>query len=387
MEKKGQLELVFEEEPDAFGGLVAYLKEEICAGNEPLAGADIESMDGITGLVELANVRAQMEIIKETAGEFNPSLLVQAEVALAEIRDMRTKPLSNKAKLRKFLRNASQLFLLFLTACAGQAEAQSIKAGETAIAKATAKMETATVIPEPSPTEVYLEQIVEEELEVEPIYQGPLTEAERAAVYESSMRVVANSYPEAIDQAYRLGVYHPSNMCGAIAGSFLIDAEIVKESRVFNKEKLLWETVPAQPVDFWELDPSPPKDEWKLNFWFPKDKFDRFYYNEPVGKFDYTEFPLYTGDFLYLFYSGASGRGTFPHIMTVSRVDEMGRAFSVTNLHIGEWPDGKGEFVIKEVMLYDPNNPGVGQFADYNNPEYMNKYGTTGFSFMVVRRK
>lgn len=216
-----------------------------------------------------------------------------------------------------------------------------------------------------------------------PKYMGPLTESEREAIYKSSLSSLADTHPEAVVVAKRLGISHPSNMCGPLAASFLIDARIVTKSHIINKKG--WgEVVDVLPVHFWELEPV--KDEWKLNTWFPKDKFDRFYFNEPVGKFDFVKFPLYTGDFLYLFYSGASGRGTFTHIMVVSRVDSAGKAYSVTNLRVGPWTDGKGEFVIREVMLYDPNNPGYGQFADYNNPKFAD-FGLTGYSFLVIRRK
>ena len=59
-------------------------------------------------------------------------------------------------------------------------------------------------------------------------------------------------------------------------------------------------------------------------------------------------------------------------MLVVTRVDDNGRAYSVTN-HATS--DG---FVIDEVMLYDPANPGLGKFSEWTNRQN-NKIGTTGF--------
>lgn len=194
----------------------------------------------------------------------------------------------------------------------------------------------------------------------------------------SAMSRVRSSHPEAIEVAKELGIWHPSNMCGPLAGSFLIDAGIVQNSRLPGQG-----VVVATPYHFWEFNPHPDQDLWKLDTWFPQDQFVRYDFNEPVGIFDFDTFPLYVGDFLYLY---ATNLGNFDHIMVVTRVDEAGRAYAVTNLHTGPWPDGKGEFVIREVMLYDPSQPGVGQFANYNDSQYKD-LGLTGFRWFLIRRK
>jgi hypothetical protein len=59
-------------------------------------------------------------------------------------------------------------------------------------------------------------------------------------------------------------------------------------------------------------------------------------------------------------------------MLVVTRVDKFGRAYSVTN---HATPEG---FVIDEVMLYDPGNPGFGKFSEWTNRQN-NKLGTTGF--------
>ena len=56
----------------------------------------------------------------------------------------------------------------------------------------------------------------------------------------------------------------------------------------------------------------------------------------------------------------------------VTRVDNAGRAFSVTN-HATS--DG---FVIDEVLLYDPAQPGTGKFFEWT-VRRNNKLGSTGF--------
>jgi hypothetical protein len=78
---------------------------------------------------------------------------------------------------------------------------------------------------------------------------------------------------------------------------------------------------------------------------------------------------LYAGDFLYLF---AGDSGSFEHMLVVSRVDESGRAFAVTNLNTTEG------VVIREVMLYDPNEPGKGQFYEWTN-RANDALGRTGY--------
>jgi hypothetical protein len=85
---------------------------------------------------------------------------------------------------------------------------------------------------------------------------------------------------------------------------------------------------------------------------------------------------LKAGDFLYLY---AGDPGSFEHMLTVSRVDGSGKAYAVTNINTTEG------YVIKEVLLYDPAQPGVGQFSDWMNRKY-GKLGLTGFGgFLLIR--
>jgi len=65
--------------------------------------------------------------------------------------------------------------------------------------------------------------------------------------------------------------------------------------------------------------------------------------------------------------------------LTVTRVDEFGRAYSVTN----NFTDAG--FVILEYLLYDPSHPGEGIFYEWPDPA--NRHlGLTGFGGMDVWR-
>jgi hypothetical protein len=66
-------------------------------------------------------------------------------------------------------------------------------------------------------------------------------------------------------------------------------------------------------------------------------------------------------------------------MLVVTRLDEHGRAFTVTNFAT---PQG---YVIQETMLYDPANPGVGKLYDWTNRKY-SMLGLTGFGgFLLIR--
>jgi hypothetical protein len=82
------------------------------------------------------------------------------------------------------------------------------------------------------------------------------------------------------------------------------------------------------------------------------------------------------GDFIYLF---AGAHGYFDHMVTVDYVDNSGRAYAVTNLNT------KNGYVIREVMLYDPQHPGEGQLYDWTDDKNR-ELGLTGFGGMWIWR-
>ena len=79
---------------------------------------------------------------------------------------------------------------------------------------------------------------------------------------------------------------------------------------------------------------------------------------------------------------GISNYTGFDHMIVVTRVDEDGAAYSVTNINYG---DG---FVITEALLYDPDKPGKGLFYDLTNDSLRKELGMTGTDgFLLIRVK
>jgi hypothetical protein len=187
-----------------------------------------------------------------------------------------------------------------------------------------------------------------------------LTEAQKERLYRASLEYLADTESEAIRVARDLRFVenegHPANFCGPLSIGILRDAGLVDRYTDLH--------------DFWLLNP---RDEYTveniLEKTFPKEDYLWYRSLTPINEFDFTAFPLYTGDFIYLY---AGPRGTFEHIMTVSRVDEQGRAFSITA------ETYNNSYLISELMLYDPQQPGRGYFYDITDPEYSELLGVTG---------
>lgn len=116
---------------------------------------------------------------------------------------------------------------------------------------------------------------------------------------------------------------------------------------------------------------------------FPTDEYDYIQVEESIGTYDWKKNPLQPGDWLYLFVlKGISNYNGFDHMIVVTRVDESGAAYSVTNINYGEG------FVITEALLYDPNNPGEGLFYDLTNDRHRKELGMTGTAgFLLIRAK
>jgi hypothetical protein len=191
--------------------------------------------------------------------------------------------------------------------------------------------------------------------------RGALTWEQEKQLHEASLKFLAENEDEAImvarDQIDYLEsiAEHPSLMCGPLAAVILRDAGLLPHDVDLH--------------GFWLLDPRMRSSQIILETYFPIESYEWYQFDTPTPEFDFNAFPLLPGDFLYL-YAGING--TFEHMITVSRVDEDGRAYTVSNL---ETEDG---FVIRELMLYDPHNPGVGQFYDWMNREINGWLGMTG---------
>lgn len=195
-----------------------------------------------------------------------------------------------------------------------------------------------------------------------------LTRAQKERLANVAQTFLAFTQEESQAVADRLNYVqyaHPSNMCGPLAIAELQEAGLLSRY--------------IAPHDFWLLRPD--TNAQTIARTFPADRFEHFRFTQSIGEFDFKTFPLKVGDFLYLY---AGDRGTFEHILTVTRVDEQGRAYTVTNLNTQPFPDYY--YIIKEVMLYDPNQPGTGQFYEWTDQAANAWIGLTGYGGFDVWR-
>ncbi|MBN2045184.1 MAG: serine hydrolase [Anaerolineales bacterium] len=188
-----------------------------------------------------------------------------------------------------------------------------------------------------------------------------LSQAQKDRLYRASLDYLADTEAEAVRVARGMQFVenegHPANFCGPLSIAILRDAGLVDRYTDLHS--------------FWLLNPRDDYTEaYILEKTFPREKYFWYRTNTPINEFNFVEFPLYSGDFIYLY---AGGRGTFEHMMTVSRVDREGRVYAITA------ETSNGSYLISELMLYDPQNPGFGYFYDITNKEYSQTLGTTGF--------
>lgn len=134
----------------------------------------------------------------------------------------------------------------------------------------------------------------------------------------------------------------PSNMCAPLAVAILRDAGVVRSGPSL--------------APYWLLDPR--ENPYLLRRLFPPERFCYRHFAQGPFQVDFSAFPLHVGDFLYLY---AGTWGTFEHVLVVTRVDEQGRAYAVTNLNLRP----EGYYGVREVLLYDPQRPGEGMFATW----------------------
>jgi len=193
------------------------------------------------------------------------------------------------------------------------------------------------------------------------------TVRQKTSLYEVSLKYLASSDDDAVKVAQRLKFVKGadvSNMCGPLAIAMLRDAD------------LLPATVDIH--DFWLLNPRQPAAREVLARVFPTPEYVDYPIDQATNKFDFAKFPLKAGDFVYIY---AGKHGSFEHMLTVTRVDGIGRAYTVTNLHSDSF-----HFAIREVVLYDPTQPGVGQFYDWTNVQDY-QLGLTGYGGFEIWRR
>ena len=127
-------------------------------------------------------------------------------------------------------------------------------------------------------------------------------------------------------------------MCGPLAADILKSAGIISAG--------------IDPVDFWLIDPRYRRS--LLEKAFPSQSWTWITSRTPLVEVDFKASPLKPGDVVYNY---VGSRYFFYHLLVVTRTDEAGRAFSVTNYRQPNW-----EYAIDEQLLYDPPKPGDGLF-------------------------
>ena len=193
--------------------------------------------------------------------------------------------------------------------------------------------------------------------EISQIESGVLTAEQRSRLSSAALRYVGDTVATAIQVSHSVDSYgvYPASICGPLSIAILQDAGLLDPA--------------VDRHSFWKLDPRPDVDLPLLQQTFPKERYLWYSFRTPINEFDFHAFPLYPGDFLYLY---AGDMGSFEHMLVVSRVDDAGRVYAVTNLLT---PVG---YLIQEKMLYDPNQPGEGLFYDWTNQANW-QLGLTGF--------
>lgn len=204
----------------------------------------------------------------------------------------------------------------------------------------------------------------------------PRPEEERKATLEARLAETSQGFialtPEAANEVAReIGFIDginesASNACGPLSIAILKAADLLPES--------------ASVHDVWLLNLRLDYSLTNVLYeeYFPPQDYDYVWVEQSIRDYDFAANPLKPGDWLFLF---TAGNG-FDHMLTVTRVDENGAAYSVTNIDRGE------DFIIAEEMLYDPNQEGEGLFYELTDPEKRLRLGLTGTKrWLLVRRK
>jgi len=226
--------------------------------------------------------------------------------------------------------------------------------------------ETPTVTPTvPSPTPTFSDTLMGLLQDGYLSQVGPLELRDQIRLYETSLKYVRTNTEESRligEQINGQGYGAPSDICGPLS------IAILQEAGIINPD--------LDSHDFWLLNPDIWDDRHLLSKAFTSDRFENTHFQVKLNKVDWSETPLYPGDFIYI-YAGTGGN--FEHMLVVNRVDAEGRAYAVTN---HKTPNG---FIISEVLLYHPGNPDVGIFQVWTarpNAEL----GSTGFAGFEVWR-
>jgi len=187
---------------------------------------------------------------------------------------------------------------------------------------------------------------------------------ERNIVESNTLALVASTYvtddPQKaveISQIIRGDVMaDSSNICGPLATSILLGWGL-NEDGIIEQSLEGLESVRltgVEPNDMWLGTPETTPERFEAAF--PDSEYNSWHITESIGLLDFNNIEgigeLEVGDFLYL------DGGSFTHYLAITKKDEQGQIYSVTN-----YINDNGEFVIGEVMLWAPET-GTGFFRD-----------------------
>lgn len=277
--------------------------------------------------------------------------------------------------MRQFLFSILLISLLALSACALTPNTPTPTASLPPATRTPSPTPTATSTPTPTSTNTPIPTATP----VPPTATLTLEEQRKVRLYQASLHYLADTAEEAdlvvreID--FASGPHESAdNACGPLTVAILRDGGYLPED--------------ANPHEMWLL--CPREDIPGCNgldvldkFFFPRSDYEYTLVDESIGSYDWSRNPLQPGDWLYLFVrKGISKYDGFDHMLVVTRVDDLGRAYSVTNINKGEG------FVIQEEMLYDPRLKGVGLFSELTNDQLRKELGMTGTAgFLLIRAK
>lgn len=155
----------------------------------------------------------------------------------------------------------------------------------------------------------------------------------------------------------------PSTMCGPLAYS------IMKDAGAFLPGYGAWT---KGPITFWLAKPTTNGRPWLL---FPPGSLTVYHFGQPISQFDFNAWPLYPGDFLYLY----SAKDGYDHMTVATEVHPNGEVYTVTNL-ILKVPEER--ITIERALLYDLNDPTRGLIHNEWNDRANGRTGHAGFDVM-----
>jgi hypothetical protein len=223
---------------------------------------------------------------------------------------------------------------------------------------------TFTPTPLPSPTAT----LTEIEMKVangEIAFTGPLKREQQIGLYEASLNFIAPTYELSKQMAVKINnarFSDPNTTCGPLSIAILQKAGLLSADLV--------------PHSFFLINPDLGIDRGIIKATFPPEQYTDTRYKVRIDQNDWSSNPLEPGDFIYI-YSGTGGN--FEHMLVVTRVDSLGRAYSVTNYNTEQG------FVINEALLYDPADSDLGLFSLWTEKQF-SKLGSTGYAGYEVWR-